>query len=174
MKNLGEDVLTDLLAKEAVRDRIYRYCRAIDRQDIKALRECYWPDGTADQGPVGGPVENFLSWAEKVLPLSKRGIHQIHNILIDLKPDGIQAESYFKAYSLRADDKGDLHQSLVMGRYIDWFVERDGQWRILNRLVVYDWSQELPQFETTEQERFGRRQPIGGIFPNDPVYNTGR
>jgi hypothetical protein len=174
MTKLCEDALTDLIAKEAVRDRIYRYCRAVDRGDIEALRGCYWPDGTDNHGAFKGPVENFLSWAAKVIPLTKRSIHQVHNIILDVKPDGIEAESYFTAYDLRPDDKGVLHLWLMMGRYLDRFVERDRDWRILNRLVVFDWVQELQQFDESEEERFGLRQPIGGRFPNDPIYSDSR
>ena len=36
--------LQDLVAREAIRDCLYRYCRGIDRADAEMLRSAYWPD----------------------------------------------------------------------------------------------------------------------------------
>lgn len=171
MTGSSEDALRDLLAREAVRDVIYLYCRAVDRADEAALRDCYWPDATDDHGAFRGPANVFLDWAATVLPTTKRGIHQIHNILLEVKEDGIAGESYFTAYDLRPDPQGVFHQWLIRGRYLDWFVQREGTWKILNRVVVFDWVEELPQLEGSEEERFGVRQPIGGKHPHDPVYD---
>ena len=171
MLDHSDDAIKELIAKDAVRDRLFRYCRAVDRGDLEGLRDCYWPDATDDHGAINGPVENFLSWAADVIPVAKRGIHQMHNIILDIKPEGIASESYFTAYDLRPDEHGNLRQWLMMGRYIDWFIERDHEWRILKRLVVFDWVEELPLFDESEADRFGVRQPIGGRFPDDPIYN---
>lgn len=174
MDGLDNAALAKLIAKDAVRDVLFRYCRAVDRGDEAGLRACYWPDGTDAHGAMSGPVENFLGWAAKVMPLTRRAIHQIHNILLEVKDDGVLGESYFSAFDMRADNEGVVHNWVMRGRYLDWFVERDGEWRILDRQVVFDWIEERPLFEESEEERFGVRQPIGARWPADPVYHFHR
>jgi hypothetical protein len=36
--------------------------------------------------------------------------------------------------------------------------------------VVYDWVRPLGTPQGSEAERFGPRQPIGGVQGNDPIY----
>ena len=49
--------------------------------------------------------------------------------------------------------------------------KRDGEWRILNRKVVFDWVDTRPAPSSSEEERFGAMQPIGQSFPDDAVYD---
>jgi len=90
--------LQHLLDREAIRDCLYRYCRGIDRADEAALRSAYWPDGTDDHGKYNGSAEGFCDWAMSVLPKIDRGIHQLHNMLIELRADGAAVETYFSAF----------------------------------------------------------------------------
>jgi len=162
--------LEELLAREAIRDCLYRYCRGIDRVDEAALRSAYWPNGTDHHGPYQGSASGFVDWAMKTLPHIERGIHQIHNILIEFKDDGATVESYFSAFQRQPSPDGKMQNLNMKGRYIDWFTKREDEWRILNRIVVFDWVEDLPMPEGTEAERFGRMTPIGGRWPDDVVY----
>ncbi len=163
------DKLQELWDREMIRDCIYRYCRGIDRKDEAALRSAYWPDATDNHGAYQGSAEGFIAWAMKTLPTIERGIHQIHNILIEFKPGGAAVESYFTALQ-RQTENGALVQWDMAGRYIDWFEKRGDAWRVARRLVVFDWVEQMPLPPGTEAERFGRRQPIGGAWPDDPIY----
>ncbi|MEP3889190.1 MAG: nuclear transport factor 2 family protein [Hellea sp.] len=162
--------LEQLVAREAIRDCLFRYCRGIDRVDRAALTSAYWPDGTDHHGPYQGSATGFIDWAMKVLPHVERGIHQIHNILIEFREDGAAVESYFSAFQRQPDANGDMQQLDMKGRYLDWFVKRDDEWRILNRVVVFDWVEQMPLPKGTEAERLGSKTPIGKSFPDDPVY----
>jgi hypothetical protein len=106
----------------------------------------------------------------KTLPYIERGIHQIHNILIEFRPGGAAVESYFSAFQRQRGPNGQMQQWDMKGRYLDWFVKRSGEWRILDRVVVFDWTEEMPLPPGTEAERFGSRTPIGSAYPDDPVY----
>jgi hypothetical protein len=108
----------------------------------------------------------------KVLPHIERGIHQIHNILIEFRDDGAAVESYFTAFQRQPTQRGEMEQVDMKGRYLDWFVRRDDEWRILNRVVVFDWVENMPLPPGTEAERFGNKTPIGAPCPNDPVYTV--
>ena len=39
----------ELLAKQAIREVIYRYCRGLDRMDRALALSCWHPGGTADR-----------------------------------------------------------------------------------------------------------------------------
>ncbi len=168
--NITPNQLHELVAREAIRACLYRYCRGIDRVDEAALRSAYWPDGTDNHGPYQGSASGFIDWAMKTLPHIERGIHQIHNILIEFREDGAAVESYFSAFQRQPGEDGIMQNVDMKGRYVDWFVKRGDEWRILNRIVVFDWTENSPASNGTETERFGQKTPIGGNFPNDPVY----
>lgn len=162
--------LKKLLDKEAIRDCLYKYCRGIDRADEQLLRSVYWPDGTDNHGPYQGSAMGFIDWAMKVLPYIERGIHQIHNVLIEFDERGAWVESYFSAYQRQMGSEKKMQQWDMKGRYMDRFVEREGEWRILNRTVIFDWVEEMPLPKGSEAERFESKTPIGSLYPNDPVY----
>lgn len=162
--------LQELWDREMIRDCLYRYCRGIDRADEAMLRSAYWPDGTDNHGSYRGSASGFIDWALKTLPVIERGVHQIHNILIELRPGGAAVESYFTALQRQPGREGGLVEWHMAGRYVDWFEKRDGEWRVLDRTVVFDWIEESPPPTGSEAERFGQRQPIGRRWPDDPVY----
>jgi len=166
------DQINKLMAREAIRDCLFRYCRGIDRIDETSLRSAYWPDGTDQHGPYDGSASGFIDWALKFLPQTERNIHQIHNILIEFKEGGAAVETYFSAFQRQPGADGNMQQLDMKGRYLDWFVERDGEWRILNRVVVFDWVEDMPLPEGTEAERFGKLTPIGASHPTDPLYTV--
>ena len=160
-----------LIDSEAIRQCLFRYCRGIDRADEELLRSTYWPDGTDNHGPYRGNAMGFVDWAMKTLPFIERGIHQIHNILIEFDEAGAFVESYFSAFQRQYNAQKTLEQWDMKGRYLDRFVERDGEWRVFERTVVFDWVEAMPLPEGTEKERFGVRTPIGKAFPDDLIYS---
>jgi hypothetical protein len=64
-----------------------------------------------------------------------------------------------------------VRQFLLAGRYCDRFEKRNGEWRVARRIVAFDWVEEQPLQEGTEEMRFGPRQPIGATYPSDPIYD---
>jgi SnoaL-like domain len=163
--------LTELRDREAIRDCIFRYCRGIDRADEATLRSSYWPDATDCHGSYNGPVEGFFQWALSVFKTGARNVHQVSNILIEFKGDSkAVVESYFLALQRGPDRNGVSRQFQMAGRYCDLFEKRNGEWRVAKRVVAFDWVEEQPAPDKTEDARFGSRRPIGGSFPNDPIY----
>jgi hypothetical protein len=169
---LVEAKIQALLDRELIRDCLYRYCRGIDRVDEATLRSVYWPDAIDNHGAYRGSAAGFIEWAMKTLPSIERGVHQIHNVLIALREGEADVESYFTALQRQTEQGGRLVQWHMAGRYIDRFEKRAEEWRIAHRTVVFDWVEETPLPPGTEAERFGRRHPIGGHFPDDPVYQS--
>ncbi|BCM17600.1 nuclear transport factor 2 family protein [Mesorhizobium sp. J8] len=171
---MDQTKLTELVDREAIRDCLYRYCRGIDRADEAALRSAYWPDAHDNHGAYRGPAEGFIQFALGVFKTGPRNIHHITNILIDFVSSAEAAvESYFTALQRGPDQDGEVRQTLLCGRYCDLFQKREGEWRIAERTVVYDWLAEQIPPAVVEAERFGPRQPIGAPHPDDPIYTLG-
>lgn len=170
---MNQDKLTELLDREAIRDCLYRYCRGIDRADEAALRSAYWRNATDKHGAYSsGPVEGFIQAALKVLATGPRNIHVVSNVLIEFKSSTEAAvESYFLALQRATSAEGKDNQVMLAGRYCDRFTKRGDEWRVADRLVVYDWVDEQVPPEGSETERFGARQPIGSAYPADPIYS---
>ncbi|RAZ71755.1 nuclear transport factor 2 family protein [Mesorhizobium atlanticum] len=172
---MDQTKITEILNREAIRDCLYRYCRGIDRADEAALRSAYWPDAHDNHGSYCGPAEGFIRFALGLFEAGPRNIHQITNILIEfISSSEAAVESYFTALQRAPDKDGDLRQTLLCGRYCDLLHKRQGEWRIAERTVVYDWVEEQVPPAVVEAERFGPRQPIGTLYPNDPVYTLAK
>ena len=136
--------LARLLAKDAISSAILRFARGADSSDLELMRSAYWPDATDDHGNFSGNALDFTAFAIEVLKRFRVTMHFITNIDITL-PAGEQAhaESYFYAYHehLPECDGAPAMVTLVGGRYIDRFEERNGEWRILARVVTMEWRE---------------------------------
>lgn len=164
-----------LADRAAIEDCLHRYCRGIDRADEDALRSAYWPDAMDDHGPYKGPVEGFFEWVRSAWARGPRNIHVLSNILIEFRGASLAAvESSFTAHQRGKGADGVERQVMLIGRYCDLVEKRGDEWRIAARTVVYDWVEEQTPPDRPESERFGPRQPIGGSWPDDPVYRIGR
>lgn len=163
-------MLQELLDKEAIRDCLYRYCRGIDRADEAVLRSAYWPDAHDRHGAYVGDVEGFIAQALPRLRSGGRGVHQISNILVELLGDWAAVESSF--FALQSSSAAPTLETFLCGRYLDRFEKRQGQWRVAERTVVYDWIEERarPELAQDDATLFGKRQPHGGRLSRDPLY----
>ncbi len=166
----GDPRIEQIIDREMIRDCLFRYCRGIDRSDEATLRSTYWPDAVDNHGPYRGSADGFIAWAVEAFPATERNIHQIHNILIELDGEQAFVESYFTALSSQLGKAGNMVRWHLAGRYLDRFEKRATEWRVADRLVVFDWAERLPPPNGSEADRFGPRQPIGSRFPDDPLY----
>jgi SnoaL-like domain len=139
--------LARVLAKDAISDAILRFARGADSSDLELMRSAYWPDGTDDHGNFSGNALDFTEFAIEVLKRFRVTMHFITNTAITFPAGGqAHAESYFYAYHehLPEPGGGPVMVTLVGGRYIDRFEERDGEWRILARVVTMEWNEHRP------------------------------
>lgn len=128
-----------LADKQAIRDLVYTYCRAVDRLDIPLGHSIWHDDAYADygedfyQGPGKGVIDAICQSHLHLLSHS----HQVTNILIEL--DGTKAGSEAYVYgTMRLLREGRLMQMGVWARYLDSWEKRGGRWGIVHRMVVYD------------------------------------
>jgi len=161
----------ELLDKDAIRDVLARVSRGVDRLDAEILRGVYWPDATVNASMFDGPAEDFIAWLLGMgYDPTTGAAHTICNIKIDLDGDTAWGETYFAGYSENRPDGAEPFNNLTVGRYLDQFEKRRGEWRILKRTFAYELSGRLPhhtawtQPPLLEKMRRGRRDGQDMIF----------
>ncbi|GGD80539.1 nuclear transport factor 2 family protein [Croceicoccus mobilis] len=148
----------DLAARRDIMACINRYMRAQDRCDPELHKSAFHPDAFVDCGPVAGDVETFVQYAQAGLAQCHFTHHMIGQV--DLLVDGDRAtgEVYFIAYHRMAldDEETDM---IFGGRYVDEYARRGGEWRIVRRCEIADWTRTEPA-----ADRF---------FAMEPAYRRG-
>lgn len=131
--------IRDTVATQKITAIIYRLARGLDRVDKALLASCFHDGATDDHGIFKGPATEFCDWVIEQLGNYERTQHFISNINIIVDGDKAATESYFFAHHVVPSDNG-KKDVIAAGRYLDRFEKRNGQWRIVHRKALYDWS----------------------------------
>ncbi len=143
----GDDQVYEVLtAHEAIRQAANRYCRGVDRLDAPLMKSAYWPDAVDDHGVFVG---NAYEFCDNVVAGHRRlvaSMHCIsnHSINVDLAAGTGVGEIYNVSYRLRPGDDGHNQLDTWWGRYVDRYERRDGEWRIIHRICVHEWTKTEP------------------------------
>jgi SnoaL-like domain len=141
MTSLEDQELRDLLDQHQIRALIYRYCRAVDRRQYQDLRACYHPEATDHHGDFYGTVDEFVAYVERGLQAYEATMHFVGNLAVEVTGDAARSEAYVLALAhLAATDDRPARDNTVALRYVDDLERRDGEWRILRRVCVYEWT----------------------------------
>lgn len=134
-----QDDLTEISHHQRIRLVLERYCRGIDRLDAGLLNSVYWDDAMDNHGIYNGPARGF---AEFILPYMQdhwtSTTHVIGQSNIEVNGTRAAAETVFVAHHIRPDGDG-IADDVAGGRYADILESRNGEWRLLDRVVVMDW-----------------------------------
>jgi hypothetical protein len=134
--------LESFLEREKIRDCIGRLARGEDRRDAEIIRACYWPDSTSDYGVFFGTFDQYLAWVVPGSPVIPVTQHVLGQSIIDLKGGKALAETQVVSYH-RVNMGEEERDTVIGGRYLDRVEKRDGQWRIAQRTMLYDWYQDF-------------------------------
>lgn len=137
-----DPALQRLVDKDAIRDLVLAYSRAIDRKDVDLLRDLYTADATDDHGDsFSGPAADYCEFIAKALPFIPYSGHHVCNHMIAVDGDEGSGEVYAFALHLIPDRRNPdrLIEDFMAVRYIDNYRrESDGKWRFAKRVVTYD------------------------------------
>lgn len=128
---LTAERLVDL---EQIRDLAIRFSQGLDREDADLLRSVFWPDATDDhgwlfQGNAWEFAEMVLTRRERVRPT----LHVVSNHRITFQSDDhAEGEVYGTGYQFR-HALATPSVRVVLGRYLDRYERRNGEWRISSR-----------------------------------------
>jgi len=133
-----EQVTKELKARQDIHDVLVRYCRGADRCDAAMMKSCFHDDAWDDHGFFRGPASEFAEQAARNLRerfLSTK--HYMTNESVEINADEARSETYVLAI-LRMFKEGAMFDITMSARYLDHFECRNGQWRIVHRLLVSD------------------------------------
>jgi 3-phenylpropionate/cinnamic acid dioxygenase small subunit len=132
------DALSRLTARADIQDLMARYCRAVDRRDWAALRNCYHNGAHDDHGAYSGDVEGFIAWVSARHAAIPFSMHFAGNALIEMLDEATAvAETPFVVFRRAPASEGEADAE-VFGRYLDRIEKCDGAWRYAHRKVVLD------------------------------------
>ncbi len=158
-------MLEDLIAKQAIKELVLKYCRAIDRKDYVSLATLYHDEATDDHGGMfNGTAKEFLAWLPNMLETMKVTSHMVTNHLITVDGDYAEGEVCTIAYHLTHDDQ----EIIIGGRYLDKYFCTYGLWQFTHRQIVLDWNQIQPsRCDFTSPVVAGT--PVGDRLEKDPA-----
>lgn len=158
---MNEREMADRLA---ITDKIYRYCRAVDRLDVPLGHSVFHPDSYADFGNYKGTGRGWIDYVCEEHRKYLHHSHQVTNIIIDLDGDRAGSEAYVTA-TLRARDGDRILQRQYWARYVDEWSKRQGNWAIVRRECVIDFDSLTEVMPMNDHQRAQRNR-------NDPSYSV--
>lgn len=172
--------LQTLLDKAAIHDVTMRYCRAADRTDAGLLASVYHPDARDDHGFF---VATGADMVDRVRAIRDGELaddyhmtsHLVSNQIIEVDGDWAASEVYYLLRSRMPEQDRAFGDSLVGGRYLDEFERRDGQWRIIDRILVWDFLRYDPVTAQWPRDhaQLDHDATWGSRSLDDPVYRRG-
>jgi hypothetical protein len=138
--------LLPFLDNGKIRDCIARLARGEDRRDAALITASYWPDSITDYGVFKGDFAAYLAWVVPGADAITNTQHVLGQSYIELHGDKAKVETQVVSYHRIDYSAGqgarDEHDTCIGGRYLDMFEKRNGEWRIANRMMLYDWYQD--------------------------------
>ena len=134
--------LSALLDRDAIRRALVTLARGEDRRDAALITSALWPDSVTDYGVYKADFPEYLEWVvpgAEAITCTQHVLGQSH---IELATSTARVETQVISYHRVTYAPGDEHDTCIGGRYLDVFEKRDGEWRILQRKMLYDWSQD--------------------------------
>ena len=130
-----------LLDKQEITECILRFARGVDRHDAELARSAYHEGARDDHAMFVGSGAEVVEWADGLHDQHFRSHqHYVANVLIELDGDEAHAESYV----IRVGGAKDSHgHTLGGGRYLDRLERRDGEWRIVDRVLIIEWDDDF-------------------------------
>lgn len=157
-----DPLLVELDARLQIHDVLVRLSQGIDRLDRDLMISCYHEDAIDNHGAFVGSREGFADWViGRHTGHIDSCMHFLGNEQIVVDGDHARCESYVVAFYRFLKD-GRPYDMTAPGRYLDKFEKRDGRWKIVDRLVIFEKDRLDPVVEKsvgplTEMLRVSRR-----------------
>jgi hypothetical protein len=154
-----------LLTKQTIHEVVMRYCRGVDRVDRDLVASTFHPDAKCEFGELLLAGETIADAIAEAAATNEITTHMVGNALYELHGSTAHGETYYLSTSVVNGEDG-KQLRMRAGRYVDLFEERQGEWKIANRVVVQDWCRfsDLPELPPGVSFRPGQ-QGLG-----DPLY----
>jgi hypothetical protein len=134
MDAVMEKKLREMIDRHEIWQVLLRYGRGLDRVDRPLVRSCYFDDAIEDHDSFVGKVDDFIDWADMTTLAYLTTHHGLMNHFCELDGDDAYCETHFLFTAVAAKPP----HFMSIGRYIDHFQRRGGEWRIANRVCVVE------------------------------------
>lgn len=132
-------------AHEQIRQVAARYAHGVDRLDEATMKSAYWPEAIDDHGVYVG---NAMPFCERVVSTHARFLATMHcvlNHLIDITSATEATGEIYNVTYVHRNETGDdgVERTFLdtwWGRYLDRYECRDGEWRIIHRTCVHEFT----------------------------------
>lgn len=116
------------------------YCRAVDRLDRDLALSCWHPGATVEYVDVfTGSAPDFVEVCFGDHLGYAAHSHQVTNTIISVIGANAASEAYVTArLRSKPDASGRCVETVVCGRYLDEWAQRDDRWAIIHRTFVQD------------------------------------
>ena len=140
------EALSEMLAKQEIRELALLYSRGVDRKDAALLRSLYTQDATDSHGDTfDGSAADFIAYLEKeAFPHLPYSGHHVCNHLISVDGERGEGEVYAIACHVVPDGQGGWLERIGYTRYLDRYRREDGRWRFARRVASYDYRSVRP------------------------------
>lgn len=132
----------ELLVRETLRAVLAALARGEDRRDAALISSAFWPDATVDFGVFRGCFAEYLAWVVPGSDAITNTQHVLGQSHIEHDGESARAETQVISYHRVDHGSGNERDTCMGGRYLDRFEKREGEWRIVARTMLYDWSQD--------------------------------
>jgi hypothetical protein len=133
--------LRTVLDRQDITDCLTRFSRGMDRFDRELFVSAFHPTAVIAAGDFSGGPEELYRWARA---LHEDGQIATHHYLLnhscEIDGDVAHCETYYLFAARNRDDTN----WLAGGRYLDRVERHAGEWRIMMRNNVIEWSGTLP------------------------------
>lgn len=136
-----KDELQSFIDKAKIVECVVRLARGEDRRDGDLISASWWPDATYDYGVQSGDFPSYLAWVVPGADAIKNTQHVLGQTHIELDGGTARAETHVVSYH-RVDMGNGDQDTCIGGRYLDTMEERGAEWRIKDRVMLYDWYTE--------------------------------
>jgi hypothetical protein len=179
--------LKRLTDKSQILDVLLRYCRGVDRRDWELVRATFFDDCEDDHAEFKGKRDAFVAWLSERHSTAGflKSTHILGNCLVEFASDDVAVvETYFTAKLKLGTDAGEHRAMLldakrdqsshsvrieVLGRYVDRFERRHGEWRVARRRTVFDSMRSEP-VAADDTDALNPGWALGTRDKNDPVF----
>ena len=124
-------------ARAEIHACLLRYTRGVDRHDRPLMLSAYWPEAYDEHGVAEGVAADFVDWAIGWHSDNQsKHQHIITNSTVELDGDSAHGETYYTFWGENREGP----PTLAFGRYVDRFQRRNGEWRIVHRVCVNEFT----------------------------------
>ena len=133
--------LRAMLDRDRIRQCLERMARGEDRRNGEMIKASCWPDSVTDYGVFKGDFDAYYAWVSPGAEAITNTQHVLGQSYIELAGDKARVETHVVSYH-RVNMGSEERDTCIGGRYLDVMEKRDGEWRIAERTMLYDWYQD--------------------------------